>query len=352
MKFQHVRTEQRLRPRLRLSSGGIAGRTLVVAAALAVQACAPTVTNFIPQQSVVVEAIRARGGTQQIKLKSAYEFPDPSTFGTKGAAWEGTMYVEPRYPEVGGMLGHLFGHLYGGPGTTCVDTEEIPTRWQAEFLAHNHINEPARFHAKRCEPWGHPPDDVAGFATDWAKALLGLQLVIDRDAKKQFSKGLREEYFVCGIQLMGCHDAVISAYANSSIPQVRNLVGTLRSVVQEAAAASEENRKLFAVTDWTKFPKGAEHWQTAKRDLRSQSERLATATRQELVPLLRVDHADSYEDAVLTISSSERTRIVDLRRRACEPSILDEFGIDSSRPMSAEACRLLTWLGNATRLRP
>lgn len=352
MKFQHVRTEQSLPLRLHPPELGIAGRTLVGAALVALQACAPTITNFIPQQSVVAEAIRARGGTQRLNLKSAYEFPDPSTFGTKGAAWEGTMYLEPRYSDVGGMHAHLYGHLYGGPGSTCVDTEDIPTRWQAEFLAYNHSNEPARLHAKRCEPWGHPPDDIAGFAMDWAKALLGLQLVIDRDAKKQFSKGLREEYFACGVQMMGCHDAVISTYAESSSPQVRNLVGTLRSVVQEAATASEENRRIFATTDWRQFPKGAEHWQTAKHGLQSQSERLATATRQILVPLLRVDHEASYQPGPLVITNTERDRILHFRGRACDQPLLDEYGVDPSQPMSAEACRLLTWLGNATQLRP
>lgn len=327
-------------------------RYVLAAAAFALQACAANTATWIPQKALVEEGISKHGGTLRIQMKSSYEFPDPSTFGTNGAAWEGIIYIEPRYPEVEGMMSHLMGHLAGGPGSTCVDSEEIPTRWQAEWLAYNNIRAPSRFHSSRCQPWGRPPDDIAGFATDWVKALLGLQLVLDRDPSKQFLKGIREEYFTCGIQMMGCHAAVVSTYAASSVPEVRELVDTIRSVFEQASLVSEQSRRTFVSTDWSQHSNGGQHWQTTTGDLRAQSERLAVATRRLLLPLLRRDRADHYDEGVLSISRSERDGILRFQRRACEGPILDEYGIDSSRPISLETCRLLTWLGNATQFGP
>jgi hypothetical protein len=322
----------------------------VAAAALGLQACSTTSVELIPQKTLIMQGVAARGGTLNMNLKSAYEFPDPSTFGTNGAAWEGTIYLEPRYPEVEGALSHLNGHLYGGPGVTCVDTEAIPTRWQAEYLVYNKVRAPAHFHSNRCRPWGGSPDDIGGFAVDWVKALLGIQLVIDRDPAKQFS-GLREEYFRCGVEMMACHDAIIATYSSSKVSQIRELAATLRSAIAEAGAVSEENRRIFSGTDWAQESNGAERWRSARRDYGRTSTKLASAIRDSLVPLLRADESSGYGKSHLTITEKERSRILDFQRRACKAPLLEEYGIDRSRPASAEACELLTWLGGATQPR-
>jgi hypothetical protein len=326
--------------------------SLLVAVVLALPACAPTRTLPSFEQAAVVNGIKSRGGTLKVHLTSAYQFPDPSTFGTKGAVWEGVMYIEPRYPEVEGMLAHLYGHLFGGPQGTCVDSEEIPTRWQAEALAFQGIDTPARFHARRCLPWGTSPDAPAEFAVDWVKALLGLQLVVDRDAKKQFLAGMRDEYFPCEVQMLGCHDAVIASYADSSNPDIRKLVGILRGAIREVSALSAENRKVFASTDWEKGANGANCWQSAKHDPQKQSEQLAAATKQVLLPLLRADRAASYDPGALAITREQRDELHHFQSRACDHALLGGYGLDDSRPMSAEVCRLLAWLDGATQFRP
>lgn len=326
--------------------------SVLLAVVLAVSACAPTRPLPDVEQAVVISGIKSHGGTLNVHLSSAYEFPDPSTFGTNGAVWEGVMYVEPRYPHAEGVLAHLYGHLFGGPQNTCVDSEEIPTRWQAEALAAQGIDKPARLHAGRCSPWGNSPEDVGGFAMDWVKALLGLQLVVDRDAGKQYLAGMRDEYFACEVEMLGCHDAVITSYADSSNLAIRKLVRILRDAIREISEVSGENRKIFASTDWGKAANGADHWQATKHDMRKESEELAAATRRLLLPLLRADRLDSYAPGALDITRKQRDDLHHLQGRACDRNLLGRYGIDDTRALSAEVCRLLTWMDGTTQFRP